>query len=45
MRKNATSSDLRVLWGGAARMLTADDIDDPAEWRRYAGLALDALRA
>jgi AcrR family transcriptional regulator len=45
MRKNATSSDLRVLWGGAARMLTADDVDDPAEWRRYARLALDALRA
>jgi AcrR family transcriptional regulator len=45
MRKNVTSADLRVLWGGAARMLTADNVDDPAEWRRYAGLALDALRA
>jgi AcrR family transcriptional regulator len=45
MREAATSDDLRVLWGGAARMLTADDVGDPAEWRRYAGLALDALRA
>jgi AcrR family transcriptional regulator len=45
MRANATSSDLRVLWGGAARMLAADDVDDPAEWRRYAALVLDALRA
>ena len=35
---------LRVLWGGAARMLTADEVDDPAEWRRYAALVLDALR-
>jgi AcrR family transcriptional regulator len=45
MRENASSADLRVLWGGAARMLTADDVDDPSEWRRYAGLVLDALRA
>ena len=45
MRANATSADLRVLWGGAARMLAADDVDDPAEWRRYAALVLDALRA
>ena len=44
MRESATSADLRVLWGGAARMLTADDVDDPGEWRRYAGLVLDALR-
>jgi AcrR family transcriptional regulator len=44
MRATATSEDLRVLWGGAARMLTADDVDDPDEWRRYARLALDALR-
>jgi AcrR family transcriptional regulator len=45
MRASATTEDLRVLWGGAARMLTADDVDDPDEWRRYARLALDALRA
>ena len=44
IRESATSQDLRVLWGGAARMLTADDVHDPAEWRRYAGLVLDALR-
>jgi AcrR family transcriptional regulator len=44
IRESATSADLRVLWGGAARMLTADDVDDPDEWRRYARLALDALR-
>jgi transcriptional regulator SbtR-like protein len=44
IRETATSRDLRVLWGGAARMLTADDVDDPDEWRRYARLALDALR-
>ena len=45
MRADATAADLRVLWGGAARMLAADDVDDPEEWRRYAGLVLDALRA
>jgi AcrR family transcriptional regulator len=45
MRESATSSDMRVLWGGAARMLAADEVDDPAEWRRYAALVLDALRA
>jgi AcrR family transcriptional regulator len=44
MRASASTEDLRVLWGGAARMLTADDVDDPDEWRRYARLALDALR-
>jgi AcrR family transcriptional regulator len=45
MRESATSADVRVLWGGATRMLTADDVADPDEWRRYAGLVLDALRA
>jgi AcrR family transcriptional regulator len=44
MRASATTEDLRVLWGGAARMLAADEVDDPGEWRRYARLALDALR-
>jgi hypothetical protein len=34
-----------VLWGGAARLLTADEVDDLAEWRRYAELAVGALRA
>jgi AcrR family transcriptional regulator len=45
MRPDATPADLRVLWAGAARMLAADAVDDPAEWRRYAALALGALRA
>jgi AcrR family transcriptional regulator len=45
MRASATTEDLRVLWGGVARTLTADDVDDVEEWRRYARLALDALRA
>jgi AcrR family transcriptional regulator len=45
IRESATAEDLRVLWGGAARMLTADDVHDPAVWRRYAALVLDALRA
>jgi AcrR family transcriptional regulator len=44
MRESATAKDLRVLWGGAARMLTLDDVHDPDEWRRYAALVLDALR-
>jgi AcrR family transcriptional regulator len=44
MRESATAQDLRILWGGAARMLTADDVHDPDAWRRYAGLVLDALR-
>ena len=44
MRPTANARDLRILWGGATRMLTADDIGDPDEWRRYARLVLDALR-
>jgi AcrR family transcriptional regulator len=44
IRAGATAQDVRVLWGGAARMLTADDVHDPDAWRRYAGLVLDALR-
>jgi AcrR family transcriptional regulator len=44
MRADATPADLRVLWAGAARVLAADGVDDPAEWRRYAALALGALR-
>jgi AcrR family transcriptional regulator len=45
MRPDARPEDLRVLWGGAARMLVADGVDDPREWRRYAALVLAALRA
>ena len=42
---DATPAELRVLWLGTTRMLAADGVDDPAEWRRYAALVLDALRA
>jgi AcrR family transcriptional regulator len=45
MRHDATPADLRVLWSGAARVLSADGVEDVATWRRYAALALDALRA
>jgi AcrR family transcriptional regulator len=45
MRPDATAADVRVLWAGVARMLASDGVDDPAEWRRYAALALGALRA
>jgi AcrR family transcriptional regulator len=45
MRLDARPADLRVLWAGAARVLAADGVDDPAEWRRYAALVVDALRA
>jgi AcrR family transcriptional regulator len=45
MRADARPEDLRVLWGGTSRMLVAEGIVDPAEWRRYATLVLDALRA
>ena len=45
MRADVTPQDLRVLWLGTTRVLAADGVDDPAEWRRYAGLVLDALRA
>ena len=45
MRPDVTPQDLRVLWLGTTRVLAADGVDDPAEWRRYAGLVLAALRA
>ena len=44
MRADARPGDLRVLWAGAARVLAADGVEDPAEWRRYAALVVDALR-
>ena len=37
-------TDLRILWAGAVRVLAADGIDDPAVWRRYAALVMNALR-
>jgi AcrR family transcriptional regulator len=45
MRTDAGPDDLRVLWSGAARVLVADGVTDPAEWRRYAALVHAALRA
>jgi len=45
MRADATPADLRVLWAGAARVLAADGVEDPAQWRRYSALVVDALRA
>ena len=45
MRPDASPEELRVLWLGVTRVLSADGVDDPAEWRRYAALVLDALRA
>ncbi len=45
MRADASPEELRVLWLGVTRVLAADGVDDPAEWRRYAALVLDALRA
>jgi AcrR family transcriptional regulator len=45
MRADATAADLRVMWVGVTRVLTADGVADPAAWRRYSRLALGALRA
>jgi AcrR family transcriptional regulator len=45
MRAGVTSADVRVLYAGAAHVLRADGIRDPAAWRRYARLVADALRA
>ena len=45
MRQGMTSRDLKVLFAGVAHMLRADGNRDPAEWRRYARLVADAMRA
>ncbi len=45
MRPGVTSRDVKVLFAGVAQMLRADGNRDPAEWRRYAGLVADAMRA
>ena len=45
MRGDVTSCDVKVLFAGTAQMLRADGNRDPAEWRRYAGLVANALRA
>ncbi|MEU5885148.1 helix-turn-helix domain-containing protein [Spirillospora sp. NPDC047279] len=44
LRPDATLQDIRVLVGGYSRVLLDLGIRDPAQWRRYAALALDALR-
>jgi AcrR family transcriptional regulator len=45
MRADASPADFKVLLGGIARSLSAEGEDDPAVWRRCAGLVADALRA
>ena len=45
MRPGVTSRDVKVLFAGVAQVLRADGNRDPAEWRRYAGLVADAMRA
>lgn len=44
LRSDVTPQDLQVLVGGYARVLLDLGIHDPAQWRRYATLALNALR-
>jgi AcrR family transcriptional regulator len=45
MRADAEPADLKVLLSGIARSLAAEQERDPAVWRRYARLVVDALRA
>ena len=45
MRADVTSQDVKVLFAGMSQMLRAEDNRDPREWRRYAGLVADAMRA
>ena len=45
LRADATMFDVRVLVSGFARSLIELEVDDPAVWRRYAALALAALRS
>ncbi|MEV0354989.1 helix-turn-helix domain-containing protein [Nocardia sp. NPDC050697] len=44
LRPDATAMDVQVLVSGVARALIGLEIRDPAVWRRYARLALAALR-
>ncbi|MFI5717718.1 TetR/AcrR family transcriptional regulator [Nocardia sp. NPDC051750] len=44
LRADATGLDIQVLVSGVARALIDLDIRDPEVWRRYARLALAALR-
>jgi AcrR family transcriptional regulator len=45
MRADAGADDVRVMFGGMARMLRADGNRDPAAWRRHAALVAAAFRA
>ena len=45
MRPDVGAEDLRVLWAGVCRVLSAEQQVDPAAWRRYAALVLASLRA
>lgn len=45
MRTDARPADVKVLLGGVARSLAAAQERDPAIWRRYVALVVDALRA
>jgi AcrR family transcriptional regulator len=44
IRADATLQDLTVLLGGCARQLARLDEHDPAAWRRYGGIVMNALR-
>lgn len=44
LRPDATAQDIEILVGGFSRVLVDLDIRDPAVWRRYSTLVLDALR-
>jgi AcrR family transcriptional regulator len=45
MREGVDSRDVKVMFAGVAQMLRAAGNRDPGEWRRYAGLVADAMRA
>ena len=45
MRPDAGPAELKVLLSGVARSLTAAGERDPAAWRRYVALVVDALRS
>jgi AcrR family transcriptional regulator len=45
MRDDATADDVRVIFGGMARVLRADGNRDPDAWRRQAALVAAAFRA
>ena len=44
VRADATEEDLRILIGGCARQLARMNNHDPARWRRFSELVINALR-